>query len=218
LNEGAIVRLGVSGVEATGVQLARKSPHAQTKAVDPHEVVRRFGLADPTPDGIEVEVREKAVEVGDVRVLVLQQTAQVAHTVSGSMDRPWTLLGALDPPNLENKQPLLIDGTWHLLGTTIPLVHRPRLYTLEGDPNDPRAWLKWKLKRELNIPEEAWNTGANPAEYERSNAAYLIDERAIDGYFYLLYAGSTEVQTHSGRGHSRLGLARSQNLTSWRTP
>lgn len=165
-----------------------------------------------------IDVSVAFAEAGAFLFFKLEQTAQVAYAASGSIDGPWILLGALDPPALENKQPLIIDGKWHLLGTTIPLVHRPRLYSLEGDPNDPQSWLKWKLERELQVPEEAWNTGTNPAEYERSNAAYLIDERAIDGYFYLLYAGSIEVETHAGRGYSRLGLARSKNLASWEVP
>jgi hypothetical protein len=145
----------------------------------------------------------------------LDQKAYVAH--ASSLDGPWKLLGPLKPANLENYQPLRIDGRMHLLGTTIPLLHRPALHRLDGDENDPASWQTWTLVRELEIPEQSWNSG-DPFQYERANAGYLVDARASDGFFYLLYAGSTDIASFNGRGHAKLGLARSTDLVHWEPP
>ncbi len=144
-----------------------------------------------------------------------EQEAQVAHSPSGALEGPWTLLGTLEPSYFENLQALRIDGVWHLVGTKLPAVHVPILLRLDGNPSDPSAWLRWTEVRELVVREQSWNTGPDVLSYERSNAAYLIDDRAVDGHFYLLYAGSTEETTHAGRGHSALGLARSTDLERW---
>jgi hypothetical protein len=146
-----------------------------------------------------------------------EQTAWVAHSPTADVDGPWTALGPIEPSNLENIQVLRIDGTWHLLGTTIPVTHQPQLHRLDGDENDLQAWLTWSVVDTLAIPSEEWNSGPFPGS-ERSNAAYLIDERDVDGFFYLLYAGSTELATFEGRGHARLGLARSADLSVWSVP
>jgi hypothetical protein len=142
------------------------------------------------------------------------QTATVAHAKSGSIEGPWTLLGDVRPNMLENYQPIEIDGRWHMLATTIPLLHRPALHRLDGDEMDPQSFRTWTLVRELAIEEQSWNTGS-PFTYERDNAAFLADDRASSGFFYLLYAGSTEIDTFGGRGHARLGLARSRDLVTW---
>lgn len=147
----------------------------------------------------------------------LGQEAQIAHAASGSMEGPWKLLGSLSPAALENYQAIVIDGTPHLLATTLPVLHRPVLHRLAGPQNDPQAWRTWTVVRELEIPEQAWNTGKGLG-YERANAGYLVDERARDGMFYLLYAGSTEVKSYEGRGHAKLGLARSRDLVIWEVP
>ena len=39
-----------------------------------------------------------------------------------------------------------------------------------------------------------------------------------DGFFYLLYAGTDEVSSYEGRGHVKLGLARSRDLVTWEVP
>jgi hypothetical protein len=156
-------------------------------------------------------------ESGAFLFFKLDQRAQIAHAPSGSPDGPWTLLGELEPANLENVQAIDIDGVWHLCATTIPLIHRPVLHRLDGDELDPTAWRTWTVVRELEVPEQTWNSGAPPL-YERANAAYLVDHRATDGHFYLQYAGSTEITSFEGRGHSSLGLARSRDLVTWEVP
>jgi hypothetical protein len=49
--------------------------------------------------------------------------------------------------------------------------------------------------------------------YERANAAFLTD-----GFYYLLYAGRTDIESFSGRGHAKLGLARGRDLAVWDVP
>jgi hypothetical protein len=146
-----------------------------------------------------------------------EQIANVAHSPSGSLDGPWQLLGPIEPERVENLQVLQIDGTWHLLATSL-LPHRPILHRLEGDPAVPASWTRWSRVRELEIVEQGWNTGRIDIVYERANAGYLVDERAADGFFYLVYAGSTELGSYEGRGHAKLGLARSRDLVSWESP
>jgi hypothetical protein len=149
---------------------------------------------------------------------VIQHT-EVVYSPSGSPDGPWQLLGEPDFGPFENYQFIPIDGTWHLLGTSIP-VHAPQLYRLAGDPAKPKSWLHWKLVRTIEVPEEEWNGGGTVPglDYERANSAYLCDARAADGYFYLLYAGSTELTTNEGRGHAKIGVARSKDLEHWTVP
>jgi hypothetical protein len=151
-------------------------------------------------------------ETGVFLAFKREQQAHLAH--APSLDGPWTLVGRLEPTNLENCQFLQIDGVWHLLATTIPLLHAPALHRLDGDAQDPSAWLQWSLVRELEIPAQAWNDGPF-LDHERANASYLVDRRASDGFFYLLYAGSTDLSSFEGRGHSSLGLARSVDLETW---
>lgn len=98
-----------------------------------------------------------------------------------------------------------------------PAASQADLYRLDGDENDPDSFRRWTIVRELAIEEQRWNTG-RPLLYERANAAFLTDAREQDGFFYLLYAGSTETRTFSGRGHARLGLARSRDLVTWDVP
>jgi hypothetical protein len=149
----------------------------------------------------------------------LTQVTTLVHSPSGSLDGPWTLVGDPDVGWFENYQLLPIDGRWHLLGTRIP-VHAPELYRLDGDPSDPAAWLHWTPLRTLEVPEEGWNSGGTVPgiDYERANSGYLCDARAVDGHFYLFYAGSTELVTNDGRGHAKIGVARSRDLVEWRVP
>jgi hypothetical protein len=116
----------------------------------------------------------------------------------------------------ENYQFHVIDGDHYLLTSAIFDKHRPTLYRLDGDPEEVSRWGNWVDGYQLGIPEQAFNTG------DRSNAAALYDWREYDGYFYLLYAGNQEGRymgntegEFAGRGWNRLGLARSDDLTTW---
>ena len=54
--------------------------------------------------------------------------------------------------------------------------------------------------------------------FDQENSAYLCDARRLDGYFYLLYIGATELATYGGFGHTELGIARSKDLVVWSVP
>jgi hypothetical protein len=148
----------------------------------------------------------------------VEQHDELAWSPSGSPDGPWSYLGETDLPWSENFQFLSIDGTWHVLLTEIP-IHRPALYRLAGDPADPESWRHWTLVRQLDVPQEAWNSGETPGiTHETANSAYLCDARRLDGYWYLFYAGSTELTAFEGRGHGKIGVARSKDLETWEVP
>lgn len=97
---------------------------------------------------------------------------------------------------------------WYLL-TTAYRPHRPFLYQMQGNGSESEHWLSWHAGYELEIPVETFNTE------HRANASALYDWRALDGYFYLFYAGNTENERFLKRGWNRLGLARSKDLKHW---
>lgn len=143
-----------------------------------------------------------------------EQTAAVAHSPSGSIDGPWTFLGDLNVATTENAQLIRLDGVWHMMATTIPVIHEPVLYRLDGEESDPASWTKWAQVAKFEITAQAWNDGPF-LDHETSNASYLVDARDDDGFYYLVYAGSTELSMFGKRGHSSLGIARSTDLTTW---
>lgn len=174
------------------------------------------GAVAHTSDGLYLVAKR-----GD-RTLI-PQIAEVFHSPSGNMNGPWEHLGAADVGWTENFQLLQIDGGWHLLVTSIP-IHMPVVVAMVGDPKQPSSWLHWRKVRQLDIPAERWNSPATKADtnpgfgFERANSAYLYDARAHDGYFYLFYAGSTELTSHDGRGLAHVGVARSRDLKTWTVP
>ncbi len=151
----------------------------------------------------------------------LDQTPTLVYSPTGHLDGPWELAGDVESIGLaENFQFLTIDGKWHLLVTSIPF-HDPTLFRLEGDPVDPRSWLDWALVGAFEIPEEDWNTGDHETRgitYDIANSAYLCDARAVDGHFYLFYAGATDLESNEGRGHQKIGVARSTDLVTFEVP
>ena len=151
------------------------------------------------------------------------QYFEIAWSPSGSLDGPWTYVGR---PNItvyggtiENYEFQRIDGVWTVLATSNNL-DRPWLFSLRGNPKDPKGWLDWSAGRELEVPAEQWNfaVGLNSVNYEQSNGAYLCDARRLDGHFYLFYFGTNELTTYGGWGHTSLGMARSTNLITWEVP
>ncbi len=111
----------------------------------------------------------------------------------------------------ENFSFVEIDGQWYLLSTDYR-PHNPYLYKMSGDPDDRLSWKTWTDGYVLEAPLEDFNT------YDRANASFLVDWSNYDGYYYLLYAGTTESETHDGRGNNKLALARSKDLVNWNAP
>ena len=119
--------------------------------------------------------------------------------------------GSVQVRGHENYEFLRIDGQWRLISTNFP-PHLTWLYTMHDDGTQPEHWLDWRDGYPLDIPEEGFNTK------DAHNAGFVADWRAHDGYFYLLYAGNTEVESYARRGHNCLGLARSRDLLHWTVP
>ncbi len=151
------------------------------------------------------------------------QHFEIARSTTGTLAGPWELVGR---PNIvvyndtiENYQFIDIDGTWMLLAASNTF-DRPELFHLVGNPKDPKGWLDWSAARELQVPQEPWNTGTGVTgdTYEHANCAYLVDHRAVDGRFYLVYSDANEKTTFGGEGHAVLALARSTDLVHWSVP
>jgi hypothetical protein len=134
-----------------------------------------------------------------------KQTPQIA--VANDLAGRWQRLGRPLDIWFENAQLLEIDGWPHMLMTADQ--HMPYLSALDSTPEAPGSWLHWSSPAQFNIPRQSFNTK------DVANAAFVADFTEYDGYFYLLYAGNTEKKTFKRRGHNRLGLARSRDLTHW---
>lgn len=175
--------------------------------------------ADATvhPDGSERRAIDITFEKpGDFWILSWKadQTPQVAW--AEALEGPWTLLGRPTEQWFENAQFIRIDDEWRMLVTAREnpeRQHLPYLLRLaEGDGSEPEHFARWDDWHPIEVPLEGFNTD------DRGNAAFLMDRRAIDGYFYLVYAGNTQKRTHAGRGDNRLGLMRSRDLDTWVVP
>lgn len=132
----------------------------------------------------------------------------------------------------ENYQFLEIDGSWRLIATgRAPLEqekpdgfpvecatssyvgnHEPFIFVQKHPGNSQDSFALWTGKTHLEVPYEDWNIAM------RANSAYLCDWREHDGYFYLFYAGSNDCTSFQGRGHGKIGVARSPDLLHWETP
>jgi hypothetical protein len=151
------------------------------------------------------------------------QAFEIARSTTGRLTGPWALVGKPDirvfGDTIENYQFIEIDGRWKLLATSNEL-DRPFLFDLVGDASRPEGWLRWSAGRQLDVPQESWNSGRGitGSTYEHANSAYLLDQRSRDGHFYLLYEDASEMSTFGGEGHGVLALARSTDLTHWSVP
>lgn len=152
-----------------------------------------------------------------------EQAFEIAWSPSGSLDGPWRLVGKPDivvtGDTVERYEFLNVEGSWHLMATSNELDH-PWLFRLLGDPGDPSGWLRWTTGHELVVPAAAWDTGKGISgqDYERANASFLCNASGTDGYYYLVYAGSTDLTQFGGWGHAEIGIARSRNLVDWQVP
>jgi hypothetical protein len=150
------------------------------------------------------------------------QTLKTHLAAGPALDGPWHVVGSGLPTFMtasgqemgqvhENYQLLPIDGHWRLLSTDYsPVTNEGFLYAMPGDGAAETDWLTWQSGYKLAVPKEAFNTN------HVDNAAYLADQRASDGFFYLFYAGRTEGTTHAGRGDNKLGVSRSTDLMLWK--
>lgn len=147
----------------------------------------------------------------------------IAWSPSGSPQGPWRMVGRPDislyGSTVENYELVSAAGRWRLIATSNNL-DQPWIFDLDGNPADPSSWLRWSDARELAVPSEPWDSGPgiSSVDYEAANSAFLCDARAATGYYYLLYAGSSELQQFDGWGHAAIGIARSTDLEHWQVP
>lgn len=150
-------------------------------------------------------------EGGLLLAFKLWQQPTLALSPSGSLDGPFEVLGAPEIEGVENYQFLQLEGVWHLMATRLS-DHAPALYRADPDGD----WLRWERTHIFDIPREGWN------DEEPANAGFLCDARQVEGeaggWFYLFYGGSDELDSFEGRGHAKLGVARSADLQTWITP
>jgi len=136
------------------------------------------------------------------------QTAQIA--CCERMDGNWIRIGQSTDYWQENAHFIRMDGKYHLV-----LTARGQLTAIApmlADGSQDEHWTQWGDFRVFDVPRESFNT------HEAANAGFLADWRDKDGFFYLLYAGTTEGHSHARRGDNRLGLARSRDLLHWQAP
>jgi hypothetical protein len=151
------------------------------------------------------------------------QEFELAASYSGSLTGPWVLLGAPDVTvyhnTIENYEFVHAAGHWQLIATT-NILDQPWIFQLVGNPATPLGWLKWSHGHQLIVPSQSWNTGQGISSvgFEQANSAFLCNARAQDGYYYLLYAGSSELTQFGGWGHAKIGIARSKDLVHWEVP
>ena len=124
----------------------------------------------------------------------------------------------------EAYQFIKIDGQWRMVATAraprgfdtggnfYTGNHEPFIYTMKGDGSQIEHWAHWTDKRHIALPSSDWN------QVMRANAAYLCDWREHDGWFYLFFSGANDDTLCRGRGHCKIGVARSRDLVKWYLP
>ncbi|HXQ89966.1 MAG TPA: hypothetical protein VN768_00335 [Acidimicrobiales bacterium] len=151
------------------------------------------------------------------------QHFEVAWSPSGSIDGPWHLVGRPDVvvygDTVENLEFVAVAGRWRLVATS-NTGDQPWMFELAGDPRTPSSWLHWVHGSELRVPGQAWDTGPgiSSVNYEHANSVFLCDAHGPDGYYYVTYAGSSELTQFGGWGHAEIGIARSTDLVHWSVP
>jgi hypothetical protein len=189
-------------------------PLAQSLATKPGDRMIDGSLAW-TPDGLILGYKSGADGSS--------QAFEIALSANGSLDGPWKYVGIPDivvyGGTVERYEFLNVEGSWDLMATSNTL-DQPWLFKLTGDPDTPSGWLNWSSGSELAIPKATWDSGPGVSSvgYEWANASFLCNASSSDGYYYLLYAGSSELSQFGGWGHAEIGIARSRNLIDWQVP
>ena len=151
------------------------------------------------------------------------QALEIAWSPSGSLDGPWTAVGrpniSVYDDTVENYEFLTVGGHWDLVATSNQL-DQPWLFELTGDPTTATGWLEWSAGTQLTVPGAPWDTGTGISSvgFEHANSAFLCDAHSFDGYYYLVYAGSSELSRFGGWGHAEIGVVRSTDLVHWQLP
>jgi hypothetical protein len=149
---------------------------------------------------------------------------ELARSTTGEPQGPWVLVGRPDitvnGDTVENYEFLMLAGRWHLVATSNTL-DQPWLFTLAGNPGTAAGWLHWTGGYQLNVPSQAFDRGPGISSlgFEHANSAFICDASSLPGHFYyLFYAGSSELTRFGGWGHAEIGVARSTDLIDWQVP
>lgn len=167
-------------------------------------------LAKNITDGVRA-IDAAIIPFNNKIYLVWKRVQEPLIAVGDSLnDTNWEILGRPLKPWFENGQFFEVDGKVNMIITAG--AHLPSLTRMVENGNKNQDWLIWEELRNILLPVEEFNS------FQTSNAASIIDWRAHDGYFYLIYAGKTEGISHSRRGDNKLALARSKDLMNWEIP
>lgn len=162
---------------------------------------------------------------GDGVILGFKSGTTVQHfeiAWAPSLGRTFHLIGRPDityyGDTVENYEFVTVGGVWHLVATSNTL-DEPFIFTLgPGNPETAATWLGWRDGRELQIPNQPFDTGSGipSVDFEHANSAYLcVGPGGVD---YLTFAAATELSSYAGWGHNAIGIARSTDLVSWQVP
>jgi hypothetical protein len=140
------------------------------------------------------------------------QTPQIAVAAKIGADG-WMRLGETNMGWFENGQFIRVDGKWLLVCVE---KHRSEkttpIFEIVDNGDADEHWVKWKVKTRIPVPDEGFNS------VWRVNSGFLVDWRALDGYFYHLYSGAIDDKSHAKRGNMKLALQRSKDLVTWEVP
>jgi len=115
---------------------------------------------------------------------------------------------------LRSKERIFLVATVRKPGIKITNPYTDNLWPAIGEKEikefhkDP---LSWNL-RFIDIPKESWNQNLV------ANTISIYDHSRVDGFYYALYSGGNDTESFLGRGHNSIGIARSQDLVTWKTP
>ena len=172
------------------------------------------------PELTDQRAIDAAAVRSDERIFLIWKEGQIPKlAVSDAIDGNFRIIGypqfmtrdGSDHNRYENYHFERIDDQWRLLVTSMADDHQPYLFTMAGNPAEELNWLYWKDGVRIDLPRGDYNSES------RANGAVLFDRRHLDGYLYLLFAGSplTHRGEFLGRGWNALCLARSSDLQSW---
>lgn len=153
------------------------------------------------------------------------QKFHVTRSKSNELDLQWEAPVLAEAEGwCEAYQFIKIDGVWRMIatgrapegydtgGNDYTGSHEPFLYTMQGDGTELAHWAHWAERRHIALSFSDWN------KVMHANSGYLCDWRDHDGWFYLFFAGANDDTTYRGRGHCKVGVARSRDLVKWYLP
>ncbi len=113
--------------------------------------------------------------------LVLADKPLVLYDVNGTAWSPYVENYDVFLVNVSGKPP-----QWACLCTIYAnnVPHLPYLFFMQGSGAKESDWLQWTQGIRLDVALEDFNT------VDRANAAAMLDRTAIDGWWYMFYAGN----------------------------